>query len=215
MQVNAKELNKEISPQQVSEVPNTFIVSEIVSRLYEHYLDYAIEDPAETRKLCSFLRGIEESDMLALRINSPGGRFDLAAQIVNAIRECKGRVVGVIEQECASAATLIFLSCDSWEVNPWAEMMIHNATYGAWGKAHEISARVRASDDRMAKVLKEVYSGFLTDSEIEDVIKGQDIYLTSDEISDRLQKMVDMEKEDASAEQEADQCTQVSSCGEE
>ena len=211
MQINAKKLNKEGSPQQVADVPNTFVVSEIVHRLYEHYLDYVIEDPAETRKLCSFLRSVEESDMVALRINSPGGRFDLAAQIVNALRECKGRVVGVIEQECASAATLIFLACDSWEVNPWAEMMIHNATYGAWGKAHEISARVRASDDRMTKVLKEVYSGFLTDSEIVDVIKGQDIYLTAEEISDRLQKMVNEEQGVVDAEQETDQCSQVPS----
>lgn len=191
---------------------HTFITSEKTSKVYEHYLDYAIDDWGLARQLCTLLRGVEEHDGVIIRINSPGGRFDIAAQIVNAIRECQGSVVAVLEQECASAATLVFLACSQWQVQPWAEMMIHNASYGAWGKAHEVSSRVRSTDDRMSKVLREVYDGFLSEEEIEDVLKGQDIYLTAEDIESRLESVIEIRsQEDDEYEyvEETDQLSQV------
>lgn len=193
--------------------PRTFLVSEISSKVYEHYFDYALEDFELARQLCTLLRGVEEHDTVIIRINSIGGRFDVAAQIINAIKECRGGVVGVIEQECASAATMIFLACNQWQVQPWGEMMIHNASYGAYGKAHEISARVRASDEALPEMFKEIYEGFLSEEEIENVIKGQDIYLTKEQILDRLDSVIEIRSkstEDTEDVEEADQCVQVS-----
>lgn len=193
-----------------SDMPHTFISSEIVSKLYEHYLDYPLEDFDLARQLCTLLRGVEEQDSIVIRINSPGGRFDIAAQIINAIRECKGQVIAVIEQECASAATMIFLACSQWQVQPFAEMMIHNASYGAGGKAHEVSARVRYHDTTFSNILREIYKGFLSEEEIEDVLKGQDIYLTSEEILARLDSVIELRSaEDNEDVEETNQCLQV------
>lgn len=166
--------------------PHTFF-TEVSSKLYEHYMDYDLTDFTLARQLCTLLRGVDESDTVVIRINSMGGRFDVAAQIMNAIRESKAQVVGVIEQECASAATMIFLVCDQWLVEPYGEMMIHYASYGAGGKGHEVSARVHSNDKLFPKVFDDVYKHFLSEEEIDNVIKGQDLYLTQDEIVSRLE----------------------------
>lgn len=169
--------------------PRTFF-TEHSSKVYEHYLDYHLEDSGTARQLCFLLRTMEKDDKMFLRINSLGGRFDIAAQIVNAIKDCKGVVTGVIEQECASAASMIFLSCDQWQVYRWGEMMIHYASYSVGGKSHEITAKVRSHDSLFPKIFSDIYRNFLTEDEIDNIIRGQDMYLTSDAIETRLKNVV-------------------------
>lgn len=195
--------------------PRTFF-TEKSCKIYDHYLDYVLEDFSVARQLCTLLRGIEPDDTIFIRINSPGGRWDIAAQIINAINECAGTVIGVIEQECASSATLIFLACQQWQVQPWGEMMIHNASYGAVGKSHEVAARVRSAESQTAQVIATLYKDFLTQDEISEVLKGLDIYLTSEEIVSRLELLVKKQKQEeedyaneSDESEEADQCSQV------
>lgn len=195
--------------------PRTFF-TETTSRVYEHYLDYDLEDFSEARQLCVLLRNAEEADSVVLRINCYGGRFDVAAQIINAIKESKATVTGVIEQECASAATMIFLSCDQWQVQPWGEMMIHYTSYGAVGKGNEVTSRVGHVDKMYPKVFEEVYKHFLSEKEIEDIIRGLDLHLTQEDILSRLESVVEHlnTPEEESSEgreelEEADQCLQV------
>jgi len=197
--------------------PRTFY-TETTNRVYEHYLDYALEDFSEARQLCVLLRNAGESDSVVLRINSPGGRFDVAAQIINAIRESKANVTGVIEQECASAATMIFLSCDQWQVQPWGEMMIHYTTYGAFGKGNEVTSRVGHVDRMFPPMFRSIYENFLTDVEISDIIRGLDLHLTQEDILCRLKSVVENIKKSQEEEsinegreelEEADQCLQV------
>ncbi|QDP60463.1 MAG: putative capsid assembly protease C [Prokaryotic dsDNA virus sp.] len=197
-------------------MPRAFVASEITSKVYEYYLDYLLEDFDMARPLCTLLRGAEEHDTVIIRINSGGGRFDIAAQIMNAIRECKGGVVGVIEQECASAATMIFLTCNQWQVQPYGEMMIHNASYGTMGKSHEVASRVKHTESMFREVVKEVYEGFLTEEEIELVLEGKDYHFTQKEILDRLDTVIEVrtkEQEELLNEEseleETDQCPQV------
>jgi len=197
-----------------AEEPHTFF-TEVSSKTYEHYMDYGLEDFNKARQLCTLLRGAQEEDTVILRINCLGGRFDVAAQIINAMRECVATVIGVIEQECASAATMVFLSCDQWQVQPWAEMMIHYASYGSVGKGHEVSSRVASNDVMFPKVFAEVYQDFLSPEEITNVIRGQDIYLTQEEITARLKNVVanlknEEDKNDTEEElEETSECTQV------
>ena len=202
-----------------NEEPHTFF-TEVSSKTYEHYMDYFLEDFNNARQLCTLLRGAQEEDTVIIRINSGGGRFDIAAQIINAMRECVATIIGVIEQECASAATMIFLACDQWQVQPWGEMMIHYASYGAGGKGHEVSSRVASNEKMFPKVFDAIYKNFLSEEEIANVIRGQDIYLTQDEITARLENVVanlKSEEEDNGNEEleEASECTQVSEDSEE
>jgi ATP-dependent protease ClpP protease subunit len=184
------------------------------SKVYEHYLDYEFSDFSQARELCYLLRCAEAEDEVILRINSLGGRFDIAAQIINSIKDCKGLVTGIIEQECASAATMVFLACDKWQVHRWGEMMVHYVSYGASGKGHEIAAKIAHNNKIYPKMMKEIYKDFLTEEEIEDVIRGNDLYLTPIEIEARLKNVVkclteEMEDDESQELEETDQFAQV------
>jgi len=65
-------------------------------------------------------------------------------------------------------------------------------------------------------VFREIYEHFLSEEEIVDVIKGQDIYLTQDSIISRLELVAEKRNQEQEGGQneeseveEADQCVQV------
>lgn len=150
------------------------------------YLSGSIEAPSTYIEELQTLREAQETDEVRIYINSGGGRVDTAIQIVNGIRNCRAKVTAVIEGVCHSAATYIFLACDDWEVNLGVLMLIHNYTGGAYGKGADLVDHVIANDTWVKNIMALCYEGFLTEDEINEVNKNQDIWLESDEILARL-----------------------------
>ena len=89
----------------------------------------------------------------------------------------------------ASAGTIIALSCDDLEVEDFTSFMIHNYSGGAGGKGHEIIDYVNFSDKNITATFKKLYSGFLTPRELTAVIKGKDMWMGTEEVQKRWDKM--------------------------
>lgn len=53
-------------------------------------------------------------------------------------------------------------------------------------KGHEMKARQEFIDRHLRIVFTQTYTGFLSEQEIEDVIEGKDIWLSGDEVRERL-----------------------------
>lgn len=150
-------------------------------------LDGDVGEPQDHDDLLEALYTVEEGDTVDLYINSLGGHLYTAIQIIDAIQRCKGTVIGHLVGVGHSAASAIYLACQGWSVTPLGFMMIHNETGGCWGKNHE-----RASEHEFNKtfnpfMLKTMYEGFLTEEEIQSVIEGKDIWLDSENITERLE----------------------------
>jgi len=87
---------------------------------------------------------------------------------------------------CCSAATIIFLACDEFVVSDDCEFMIHTAGVGYSGKQnnfHEYALFVNKGNERL---MKKYYNGFLSESEIEQALKGTDFWFDADEVVERL-----------------------------
>lgn len=182
---------------------------EMVSTLYEYYLVDDIGEPSDYVELCDALRGANENDQFVIRFNSHGGSLSTALMIINAIRETQAHVHGFIEADCASAASILFLACHSYSFSDDATMMIHTSSSMYGGKEHEQHSYVTFSRKKIHKLMRNRYSGFLTESEIENVLNGQDYYFDADAIADRLdsyteyhQKMFEEEMERLSEPEE-------------
>jgi ATP-dependent protease ClpP protease subunit len=160
----------------------------ITAKHYHRYIVGEIGHPEEYVSLCQLLRSMSQVDRMTLHINSTGGRLDTTIMLINAIRECAGIVHSFIEYECASAVTLIFLSCSEWSWSQQAKFMTHTASYGSYGKEGEVFAEVTFNRVHLHKMLRDFYTGFLTDTEIQQVIGGLDIYLDADQIAERMDK---------------------------
>jgi hypothetical protein len=66
--------------------------------------------------------------------------------------------------------------------------MIHSYSDSNFGKGNEIVPRVNHINQWFEKLARDIYGGFLSESEIKDILEGKDIWLDSDEVLKRLQK---------------------------
>ena len=72
------------------------------------------------------------------------------------------------------------------EVEDYTHFMIHNYSTGAQGKGHEVLDYITFNDRDLKVTFKDIYSGFLSEEEIVDVIKGKDLWLNATEVRERL-----------------------------
>lgn len=176
------EINKE---PRVYSSTNTQVVSYI-------YLSGDIKAPENYIEEFQTIREAREGDEITIFINSGGGYLSTAIQYINVIRNCKATVTAVLEGECHSAATLIFLACDSWKVNIGVLMLIHNYYGGAQGKGGDLVDNVQANNRWVRNIMQIAYQGFLTQEEIDQVTKNQDIWLETDDILERLDALTEV-----------------------
>jgi len=157
-----------------------------VGKTYHCYISGDIGSPDEYNELTHLLEVVEENNTVILHINTGGGYIDSAFQIVAAIKRSKAElVVARIVGTVASAGTIIALSCDDLEVEKHTHFMIHNYSTGTQGKGHEVMDFINFNDRTLRATFKEIYNGFLTPQEMEDVLRGKDMWLDSQEVKDR------------------------------
>lgn len=149
------------------------------------YLTDGIEEPSEYNEMCHILRSAEKGDTVTIYINTPGGMIDSAFMIVDAIKSSKAKVTAYLTGTVASAGTIIALACDNLIVADHTGFMIHNYSGGLQGKGHEMKARQKFMDDSLNDAFTSFYKGFLTDTEITDVIGGKDLWMGKDEVVER------------------------------
>lgn len=187
----------------ISDMSNRLLRKEMTSTLYEYYLVDDIGEASDYIELCDVLRSASPNDEVLIRINSGGGSLATANMIVNAIRESQAHVHGFIESTCASAATLIYLSCHSYSLSEDADMMVHTSSSMYGGKEHEQHSYVTFSRKKIHKMVRDRYAGFLTEKEIENVLNGQDYYFDSEEIGERLENYTEFQQKKFEVELEA------------
>lgn len=196
-----------------TDVPGQLLFSEsggrikskpIVSAQHTFFLDEAISEPAHYRDEIHTLVHASEGDMIDIVINSPGGQIHTALAYCEAINFSRASITAVILGECASAATIIALNCPQVIVTDSAEFMIHTASFGTWGKTHNVKDYVDFTNQQINSLIEKTYAGFLTTKEIDKVKNGVEFWFNADETRDRFQKrMAYVQKQTKRAERAA------------
>jgi ATP-dependent protease ClpP protease subunit len=161
------------------------------------------ENIREAKYYRTVLQGIEslgEGDVVLLNINSYGGQLDGAIAIINAIENTDADVHASIEGVAASAASLIALAAPSISVSPYATMMVHSATFGAFGKQSDVISHASFVDKQVRTLMHSVYRDFLTEKELEEVIMGRELWFDAEEIVRRLELRGELQEKRAKAE---------------
>lgn len=161
------------------------------STVLEIFLDSEITSPDKYREVYHALSNAGAQDIVCIHINSPGGRLDAGVQIINHIKNCKAKTIGILHMECASMASGIALACDEWELNTFSTMMVHSCSYGAVGKQSDVHTRVDFTTKFNEDFIREIYTGFLTESEISRVLDGADLYFNFDKLKNKLESFQD------------------------
>lgn len=152
------------------------------------FLTDVIEAPAMYNELCYKLDTASEAEKFYIYINTPGGVLDAAVMLVNSIKNTKATTVAKLSGTVASAGTIITLACQEVEIAPHTAFMVHNYSGGLIGKGHELKAHQEFVDANLNKSFEDFYGGFLTPSEIRQVIDGKDLWMGTEEVQRRLIK---------------------------
>lgn len=154
----------------------------------EFYLSGEIESPDEYIQWFDTIRHAGDNDVIKIYINSGGGDMFTAIQFMRVLNETSATVVMSVEGICASAATMIMLCGDSFEVSDHSMFMFHNYSGGTYGKGGEMLDQLQHERKWSEKLLREVYKDFLTEAEITTVLENKDIWMDGDEVISRLKE---------------------------
>ena len=154
------------------------------------YLTEVIGAPSEYIDIIQTLRTAQPQDIINFHLNTPGGRLDTGMQLINAMKVCEGRVVAVLDSKAHSLGTLLFLAADEFVVHDDCMFMIHNFSSTIGGKGNEQESELLATLAWFRKLAHKYYVPFLTVEELQRVLDGKDMWMDSDEVRMRLERMV-------------------------
>lgn len=149
------------------------------------YLTGAIEEPFLYNELCYLLGSADKDTVVHLYVNTPGGVIDSAFMITSAIQNSKAKVIGHLSGTVASAGTVVAMVCDEVVAAPHLSFMIHNYSGGMAGKGHEMKARQKFTDSHLNEAFRSLYSGFLEEDEMHNVLEGTDLWMGTEEVQKR------------------------------
>jgi len=173
------------------------LYSRPIAQLHEFYLSGEIDSPENYIEWFQTIRHASENDIIKIYINSPGGDVYTAIQLIRALQETNAAtVIASVEGLCASAATMILLQADSYEVSEHSSFMIHTYSSGMIGKGHELHSQAQYERGWSVKLIEEIYDGFLTKAEMQKVIDGADLWMDGVEVVKRLKKKAAKQKKE-------------------
>lgn len=163
-----------------------YFVDKPIAHMHSFYLSGEITEPENYIDWFEKIRTAGSNDVIRIHINSRGGDLMTAIQFMQVMAETEAHIIASVEGACMSAATLIFLCADSYEVHEHSMFMFHNYSGGSFGKGgemyDELSYMKKWSDNFFGKT----YKDFLTKEEIDTMFLGKDIYMTGVEVAERL-----------------------------
>jgi len=154
--------------------------------LHTFYISGIIEDAKQYNDWFEVIRNANETDIVKIHINSPGGDLFTAIQFMRVLNESDAMIVASVEGACMSAATMIFLCANQFEISEHSMFMFHNYSGMAIGKGGEMYDNITHERKWSEKIMRKVYENFLTEEEIKAILDNKDIWMEGEEVLKRL-----------------------------
>jgi len=197
-------MNKDnyIDPKLFGQDKYTNSFSKPVAQLHEFYLSGPVLDAEEYIEWFDTIRNASEIDTIRIYINSPGGDLYTTLQFLRVMSDTEATIVTSVEGACMSAATMIFLHGHTHEITPHSLFMFHNYSAGTFGKGGEMYDQLQFERKWSENFMRAVYKDFLAEDEIQSMLNNRDIWMTSDEVAQRLEKLQEARAKQADAAKE-------------
>jgi ATP-dependent protease ClpP protease subunit len=172
--------------------------------VHEFYLSGDIESAEHYIQWFDTIRHAGETDIIKMYINSPGGDVFTAIQFMRALHETPANVVMSVDGLCASAATMIMLCGETFEISEHCMFMFHNYSSGTFGKGGEMYDQLQHERKWSETLLRGVYKDFLTENEITSLLDNKDIWMDGQDVIKRLEARQEKLKAKEEAKEEAE-----------
>jgi len=175
---------------QMFKMPARNSASRPLTNMHEFYLTGSIGRAEDYLEWFDTIRHASPNDVVKIYINSEGGNLFTAIQFMRVLTDCEATVMVSIEGACMSAATMIMLCADAYEISPHSMFMFHNYSGGTIGKGGEMYDNIVHERKWSDNLLHEIYADFLTTEEIDKILDNKDLWMDSDEVLERLRARV-------------------------
>lgn len=165
---------------------NGYFPSKAVAQVHEFYLTGTIEEPENYLEWFDTIRHAGEHDLVKIYINSYGGDLFTAIQFMRVLADTEATVVCSVEGACMSAATMIFMCADQFEVTPHSVFMFHNYSGGAIGKGGEMIDQLLHERKWSERLMNEVYKDFMSEAEIKAMLENKDMWMDGEDVVVRM-----------------------------
>ena len=183
-----------------------YFPDKVVARSHTFYLGGNIGTSEDYIEWFETIRSCTQNDTITIHINSYGGDLFTAIQMMRVLSDTQATVITSVEGACMSAATMVFLCGDGFEVSPHSMFMFHNYSGGTFGKGGEMFEQLKHERTWSEKLMRAIYKDFLTEDEIQSMLDNKDIWMDGEEVIERLEERVRIikeqrEKEEAESEE--------------
>lgn len=179
-------------PQIDNQIKNTKWSTKPIANVHEFYLVGSINEAENYLDWFDIIRHADPSDVVKIYINSYGGDLWTTIQMLRAMIESQATIACSVEGACMSAATLIFMCCDHYEVSPHSMFMFHNYSGFTVGKGGEMMDQLKHERKWSERLFHEMYENFLTKEEVDQILNNKDIWMDGEEVIKRLQAKADL-----------------------
>lgn len=169
---------------------NGYFPTKPVAQLHEFYLTGEITSADDYVEWFDAIRHANETDIVKIYINSYGGDLFTAIQFMRVLADTEATVIASVEGACMSAATMIFMCADNFEVTPHSIFMFHNYSGGTIGKGGEMIDQLQHERKWSERLLKEIYQDFMSEEEVEAMLSNKDLWMDGEEVVKRIQAKV-------------------------
>ena len=159
-----------------------------ISHFYEYYISGEIDSPDNYIEWFDTIRHCKPGDVVKIYINSYGGDMFTGIQFMRVLSETEATVICSVEGACMSAATMLFLCADEFEVTPHSMFMFHNYSGGTFGKGGEMYGQIQHERKWSERLLNEIYEDFLSPAEIQSLLDNKDMWMDVDDVITRMEK---------------------------
>jgi len=166
---------------------------QISTKEYNIYLHNDVDHTESYLEIYEILRKANKGDIINLYMNSYGGYLDTAVTFTRFMDSCKGKIIGHLDVAC-SAMGMIALHCDEIILGNNSYFQAHNFKGGSGGSGREMRDKQKFDDRYFPNLVENVYKGFLTDKELEELPDDANIWLTADELVPRLKNIGKLSK---------------------
>lgn len=154
--------------------------------MHTFYLSGPITAPENYIDVIESIRNAGPNDVIQIVINSGGGDLMTGLQLREAMMKSQAHIQCVVEGQCASAATMIFLAGHELVANEFSVFMFHNYSGGTFGKGGEMHEQISFERRWSIQLMQNIYKDFLTKSELAAMLDGKDFWMTGQEVMDRI-----------------------------
>lgn len=173
-----KLFKKDIEPFEVKAIP--------LNQCYQCTIDDDFTDVRQFSQLVDYLNNANQGDIAHIKLSTNGGALHSIIPLIEAMRNTEAHIAMHVESDTASAGTILMMLADEVYINPYTTVMIHTASYGFYSHSGNMDAHVQHNTKHIEGLVNDIYSEFLTPSEILRVLDGKEFYLSAEDCMARL-----------------------------